>query len=218
MTSKCHPRETGKTHVKSIRCNGLLFVALSLSGFAGCANVSAPRPAASAPELLASDVPAEGRMKGIVVNRSYEDFFVHEGVETRRRIELAWDYDRATAIRRTYDLDGKLLQTEDVAGAEMRLTPVEDERVKALVRGYPGLRDIAARDGVVIWAGGFVMRKPGDRYCDRGTRCIYAILAEDGGFTPIQRAIVDLQRDRVVYPDFDAGSRRPNESPSLGSH
>ena len=62
------------------------------------------------------------------------------------------------------------------------------------------------------------MRKPGDRYCDRGTRCIYAILAEDGGFTPIQRAIVDLQRDRVVYPDFDAGSRRPNESPSLGSH
>jgi len=204
--------------VKSMRCNGLLIVALSLLGFAGCASVPAPRPAASAPELVASDVSAEGRMKGIVANRSYEDFFVHEGVETRRRIELAWDYDRATAIRRTYDLDGTLLQTEDVTGAEMRLTPLEDERVKALVRGYPGLRDIAARTGVVIWAGGFVMRKPGDRYCDRGTRCIYAILAEDGGFTPIQRAIVDLQRDRVVYPDFDAGSRRQNESPSLGSH
>ncbi len=201
-----------------MRCNGLLIVALSLLGFAGCASVPAPRPAASAPELVASDVSAEGRMKGIVANRSYEDFFVHEGVETRRRIELAWDYDRATAIRRTYDLDGTLLQTEDVTGAEMRLTPLEDERVKALVRGYPGLRDIAARTGVVIWAGGFVMRKPGDRYCDRGTRCIYAILAEDGGFTPIQRAIVDLQRDRVVYPDFDAGSRRQNESPSLGSH
>ena len=204
--------------MKSIRCNGPFIVALSLLGFAGCASVPAPRPAVSAPELVASDVSAEGRMKGIVANRSYEDFFVHEGVETRRRIELAWDYDRATAIRRTYDLAGTLLQTEDVTGAEMRLTPLEDERVKALVRGYPGLRDIAARTGVVIWAGGFVMRKPGDRYCDRGTRCIYAILAEDGGFTPIQRAIVDLQRDRVVYPDFDAGSRRQNESPSLGSH
>jgi hypothetical protein len=59
----------------------------------------------------------------------------------------------------------------------------------------------------VIWAGGFVMRKPGDRYCDRGTRCIYAILAEDEGFRPLRRAIVDLQRDRVVYPDFDAESR-----------
>ena len=52
-----HPGKRNKTHVKSIRCNGLLFVALSLSGFAGCANVSAPRPAASAPELVASDVP-----------------------------------------------------------------------------------------------------------------------------------------------------------------
>ncbi|HEY6941150.1 hypothetical protein [Dokdonella sp.] len=201
-----------------IRRNRILLVALSLSAFAGCASVSGPRPAPPAPELVASDVPEAGRMKGIVINRSYEDFFVHDGVETRRRIELAWDYDRGTAIRRTYDLDGKLLQTEDVVGAEMRLTPLEDERVKALVRGYPGLREIAARDGVIIWAGGFVMRKPGDRYCDRGTRCIYAILAEDGGFTPIQRAIVDLQRDRVVYPDFDAGSRRQEESPSLGSH
>lgn len=157
-------------------------------------------------------------MKGIVVNRSYEDFFVHDGVETRRRIEFAWDYGRGTAIRRTYDLDGRLLSTEDLGGAEMHATPAEDERVKALVHGYPGLRDIAARDGVVIWGGGFVMRAPGDRYCDRGTRCIYAILAEDDGFTPIRRAIVDLQRDRVVYPDFDAESRRQNKSNSPGSH
>jgi hypothetical protein len=159
------------------------------------------------PELVASNLSDAGRMKGIVVNRSYEDFFVHDGVETRRRIELAWDYDRATAIRRTYDLEGKLLQAEDIAGAEMRLTPIEDERVKALVLGYPDLRPIATHPGVVIWAGGFVMRKPGDRYCDRGTRCIYAILAEDEGFRPLRRAIVDLQRDRVVYPDFDAESR-----------
>lgn len=174
----------------------------------GCAFAPRTGPARATPELVASEVPAAGRMKGIVINRSYEDFFVHDGVETRRRIELAWDYDRATAIRRTYDLDGKLLLTEDIAGAEMRLTPAEDERVKALVLGYPTLRSIATQPGVVIWAGGFVMRKPGDRYCDRGTRCIYAILAEDGGFKPLRRAIVDLQRDRVVYPDFDAESRR----------
>lgn len=194
-------------------------IVLLVFALAGCAATPGPRPAAPAPELVASDAPADGRMKGIVINRSYEDFFVHDGVETRRRIELAWDYDRGTAIRRTYDLDGRLLANEDVAGAEMRLTPDEDERVKALVRGYPGgLGKLAERAGVVIWAGGFVMRKPGDRYCDRGTRCIYAILAEDGGFTPLQRAIVDLQRDRVVYPDFDAESRRAKESPSLGSH
>lgn len=201
-----------------MHCKSSLLATLAIAALAGCAHAPGPRPAAPAPELVASKVSPEGRMRGIVVNRSYEDFFVHGGVETRRRIELAWDYDRGTAIRRTYDLDDKLLSTEDVAGAEMRLTPAEDERVKALVRGYPGLGDVATREGVIIWAGGFVMRKPGDRYCDRGTRCIYAILAEDGGFTPIRRAIVDLQRDRVVYPDFDAESRRTKESPSLGSH
>lgn len=184
----------------------------ALLALAGCASTPRNGPARAMPELVASTVSDAGRMKGIVVNRSYEDFFVHDGVETRRRIELAWDYDRATAIRRTYDLDGKLLQTEDIPGAEMRLTPLEDDRVKALVNGYPILGEIAQQPGVVIWAGGFVMRKPGDRYCDRGTRCIYAILAADGGFRAIRRAIVDLQRDRVVYPDFDAESR--NEVPS----
>lgn len=194
--------------MKSIHASRSILAALVLLVLAGCASTPRSGPARAMPELVASDISDAGRMKGIVINRSYEDFFVHDGVETRRRIELAWDYDRATAIRRTYDLDGKLLKTEDVPGAEMRLTPVEDERVKALVLGYPELRAIATRPGVVIWAGGFVMRKPGDRYCDRGTRCIYAILAEDGGFRPLRRAIVDLQRDRVVYPDFDAESRR----------
>jgi hypothetical protein len=179
---------------------------------------SAPRsPASAAPELIASDVPDAGRMSGIVINRSYGDFFVVKGKEVRRRIELAWDYDRGTAMRRTYDTAGKLLLTEDVPGAEMRLTPIEDERLKALVSGYPTLKDVVKQPGVVIWGGGFVMRKPGDRYCDRGTRCIYAILSKDGGFTPIVRAIVDLQRDRVVYPDYDAASRQDIAKPSMGN-
>jgi hypothetical protein len=195
-------------YVKSTHANRLMPAVLALLALAGCASTPRTGPARATPELIASDVPDAGRMKGIVINRSYEDFFVHDGVETRRRIELAWDYERATAIQRTYDLDGKLLRTEDLASAEMRLTPAEDDRVKALVLGYPDLRSIATEPGVVIWAGGFVMRKQGDRYCDRGTRCIYAILAKDGGFKPLRRAIVDLQRDRVVYPDFDAESRR----------
>jgi hypothetical protein len=184
-----------------------------------CATPAAhgPRPAAAAPELVPSDVAESGRMKGIVINRRYGDFFMIDGKKVRREIELAWDYGRGTAIRRTYDLSGALLQTEDLPGAEMRLTPVEDERLKDLVRGYPTLKDIAGEPGVVIWAGGFVMRIPGDRYCDAGTRCIYATLSRDGGFTPIVRAIVDLQRDRVVYPDFDPGTRSKAEKPSTGS-
>lgn len=196
------------------------FAIAALAGTLGaCATMSppGPRPAAAAPELVPSDVAESGRMKGIVINRRYGDFFMIDGKEVHREIELAWDYDRGTAIRRTYDLSGKLLQTEDLPGAEMRLTPVEDERLKDLVRGYPTLKSVASEPGVVIWAGGFVMRIPGDRYCDTGTRCIYATLSKDGGFTPIVRAIVDLQRDRVVYPDFDPGTRSKAEKPSMGS-
>lgn len=184
-----------------------------------CATTSpqGPRPAADAPELVASEVDPGGRMQGIVINRRYGDFFMIDGKEVHREIELAWDYGRGTAIRRTYDLSGELLKTEDLPGAEMRLTPVEDERLKDLVRGYPTLKGVANEPGVVIWAGGFVMRIPGDRYCDTGTRCIYATLSRDGGFTPIVRAIVDLQRDRVVYPDFDPGTRSKTAKPSMGS-
>lgn len=202
----------------SSRC----FVVVLAGALGACAALPSqqqqgPRAAAAAPELVPSDVDESGRMQGIVVNRRYGDFFMIDGKEVHREIELAWDYGRGTAIRRTYALTGELLQTEDLPGAEMRLTPLEDERVKALVRGYPTLKDVANQPGVVIWAGGFVMRIPGDRYCDRGTRCIYATLSRDGGFTPIVRAIVDLQRDRVVYPDFDPGTRSKAEKTSMGS-
>lgn len=179
-------------------------IAVVLLGLAlaGCASVTrAPAPASV--ELVASDVPEAGRMKGIVINRRYGDFFVIDRQEVRREIELAWDYDRGTAIRRTYDLSGALLGTEDLPGAEMRLTEIEDARVKALVSGYPTLKDIVKQPGVVIWAGGFVWRKPGDQWCDQGTRCIHAILSTDNGFTAVAHAIVDLQRDRVVYPEYD---------------
>jgi hypothetical protein len=182
----------------------------------GCA--STPRASAGdTAGLVASDVPADGRMKGVIVNRRYGDFFVKNGVETRREIEFAWDYDRKTAIRRTYDMSGKLLLTEDLPGAEMRLTPLENDRVKALVSGYPTLKDIVKQPGVVIWAGGFVLRQPGDRWCDSGTRCIHAILSDDNGVTAVAHAIVDLQRDRVVYPEYDMEQYRKTAKHSLGS-
>lgn len=182
----------------------------------GCASYR-PMPAAPAPELIPSDVSESGRMHGIVINRRYGDFFIIVGEEVRREIELAWDYDRGTAIRRTYDLQGKLLETEDLPGADFSLTAPEKERVKDLVRGYPTLKDAVNQPGVDIWAGGFVLREPGDRYCDKGTRCIHAIVSGDNGYTAVAHAIVDLQRDRVVYPDFDPESRAKKPKSQAGN-
>lgn len=201
-----------KSCLDAVSRSGLLV----LFALAGCASAPSPK-AADSSALVASDVPESGRMRGIVVNRRYVDFFVVEGREIRREIELAWDYDRGTAIKRTYDLSGKLLSTEGLPGAEMRLTPLEDERVKALVSGYPTLREIVKQPGVVIWAGGFVLRKPGDRWCDAGTRCIHAIMSDDNGVTAVAHAIVDLQRDRVVYPEYDMEQYQLNRKSSAGS-
>lgn len=152
---------------------------------------------------IASDVPAEGRLHGYVMERHYGDFFIIDGKEVRRQIEYGWDYDRATGVRKTFDPEGRLLQSEDLAGGEMALNETEAERVRALVRGHPALKAIANGDDVVIWAEGFLRRVPGDRYCDKGSRCIHAILAKDKGLTAVGHAMVDLQSDRVVYPFYD---------------
>ena len=66
---------------------------------------------------------------------------------------------------------------------------------------------------VVIWAGGFAFRKPGDPYCDRGSRCIHAIAAADHGDTVVAHAIVDLQSDRVVYPFYQPADGEPFAKP-----
>jgi len=150
-----------------------------------------------------SDTPAAGRMHGYVIERRYGDFAMVGGKEVRFDVEYGWDYDRATGVRRTFDTTGKLLTSEDLINGEMALGEIERERVRQLVRTQPQLKAIANGPDVVIWGEGFLWRVPGDPYCDRGSRCIHAIIAKDGGLTAVGHAMVDLQTDRVVYPFYD---------------
>ena len=179
------------------------FVAIALSAsLSSCVTpVRKANVAADAP--MPSDVPAAGRMRGYVIERRYGDFAMVDGKEIRFDVEYGWDYDRATGVRKTYDATGKLQDTQDLVNGEMALNEVERERVRALVLGHPSLKSIANAKDVVIWGGGFLWREPGDRYCDRGSRCIHAIIAKDGGLTAVGHAMVDLQTDRVVYPFYD---------------
>jgi hypothetical protein len=150
-----------------------------------------------------SDTPAAGRMRGYVIERRYGDFAMVDGKEVRFDVEYGWDYDRATGVRRTFDTTGKLRTSEDLINGEMALGEIERERVRQLVRTQPQLKSIANGPDVVIWAEGFLWRVTGDHYCDRGSRCIHAIIAKDGGLTAVGHAMVDLQTDRVVYPFYD---------------
>lgn len=163
----------------------------------GCANVGAGRPD--------SGVDHSGRMRGYVESSRVTDFCPDQRQrrdDERCVVTRGWDYDRGVTIVRTYDPDGKLIGTVEPAGADLSLTAIEKARVEALLRTDPRTRDIVDKPGVMIWAGGFAMREPGDRWCDRGSRCIRAIAATDNGDTAILHSVVDLMQDEVVYPDY----------------
>jgi len=175
---------------------------------AGCASQPAKKTAAP------SAVPAPaGRMHGYVVARRHGDFVLVDGKEQRREVEYGWDYARGVALRRTFDGDGHLLETREMVGANLSLTEAEAARARQLVRAQPDLKPLVDRQDVVIWAGGFAFRKPGDPYCDRGSRCIHAIAAADHGDTVVAHAIVDLQSDRVVYPFYQPVDGEPFAKP-----
>lgn len=185
-----------------------VFIALAASLLLAACAAQRGGSRMSSDSPVASDVPAAGRMRGYVMERRVGDFVMREGKEVRLEVEYGWDYDRAVGMRKTFDVAGKLLHSEDLVNGEMALNEVEAERVRALVRGQPALKAIANGPDVVIWAEGFLWRVTGDRYCDKGSRCIHAIIAKDKGLTAVGHAMIDLQSDRVVYPFYDGSAMK----------
>lgn len=183
--------------------------ALAATAVLAACSGPAPKRDAGAGRVVASDVPAQGRLHGYTVTRRNGDFVMVDGKEQRRDVEYGWDYDHAVGLRRTFDADGHLLETAELTGADLGLTDAERARAEALVRGHPALRELVARPDVVLWVGGFAFRKPGDPYCDRGSRCIHMIAGSDYGTHAIAHAIVDLQSDRVVYPFYQPAEGEP---------
>ncbi|TCO38720.1 hypothetical protein [Dokdonella fugitiva] len=166
-----------------------------------CAATTVPR--SGAPQ------PGSERLRGYVMSRRNSDFIMVDGKELRREVEYGWDYDHALALRKVFDLDGHLLETAELAGADLGLTEAEQARARALVVADERLHALVDRPDVVIWAGGFSFRKPEGQDCVRGSRCIHVIAAADHGTTAVAHAIVDLQGDRVVYPFYQPADGEP---------
>ncbi|MFC4821805.1 hypothetical protein [Dokdonella ginsengisoli] len=193
----------------STRIPVLLFAALCTA----CAGQSARVKRSAADAGTTKDVAGAGRLHGYVVGRRHSDFSWKDGKEQRFQVEYGWDYDQGIALRKTFDQSGALLKTQRVTGEEPPLTEAERERVQVLVREQPELKPLIERPGVVVWAGGFVYRKPGDPYCGDRTRCIHAIASADGGNTAVSHSIVDLQSDRVVYPFYRPSDEKTSTKP-----
>lgn len=171
----------------------------------GCARGTAPS---------ASGIDHSGRMRGYVESSRVTDFCPDQRQrrdDERCVVTRGWDYERGVTIVRTFDPAGKLIDKVEPPGSDLSLTAAEKARVEALVRMDPRTRGIVDMPGVMIWAGGFVMREPGDPWCDRGSRCIRAIAATDGGNNAILHSVVDLMRDEVVYPVSPPNGEKPTD-------
>lgn len=177
-----------------------------------CTSPSAPE---AVEEPIASAAPSDGRMSGYVMLRRYQDRFNVDGQEVVRDVEYGWDYARGMTVLKMFDTDGRLVSSEDRPGESLRLNEAENARAEALVRTHPQLEQILNQPGdTKIWIGGFILREPDDPFCKPGSRCVHVIASKDQGNTPVAHAIVDLMRDRVVYPFYhqQAGSESGKRS------
>lgn len=149
-------------------------------------------------------------MRGYVESSRVTDFCPDQASRPgtdRCIVTRGFDYAAGATVVRMYDPSGTLIRTDHPPGANLSLTPPEQARVEALVRADPRIAAIANRHDVMLWSGGFVMREPGDRHCDRGSRCIRVIAAADGGNDVVLHSVVDLMSDRVVYPFYEPSGK-----------
>ncbi len=194
----------------------LLCKILAAAGFSIAMLLSA---CSSAPRMRASfesEVDHSGRMRGYVESSKVTDFCPDQSTrrdDERCTVTRGFDYSRVLTIVRTYDPTGKLINSVDVAGADLSLTDVERARIETLIRADPRTKDIVNAPGVMLWDGGFVMREPGDQFCDRGSRCIRVIAATHEGDNAILHSVVDLVADRVVYPSYTSSRNKSVNQP-----
>lgn len=183
------------------RVAGMVLLIGSLAA-AACSTPRASRVDAG-DEPVASLADPDGRMRGYAFARKYQDVVKIDGKNVQQTVEYGYDYDRRSAVRRISDASGALMSEELLPTESLRANERESARLVELVRTHPQLGPLMQQPDLHIHTGGFVVREPGDRYCDVGSRCLRVIVSSGDGSTRVLHAVVDLVRDRVVYPFYD---------------
>lgn len=181
------------------RRSGALALDASVPDAVG-AEAPSPSRAHAVAEPLASAANPAGRITGYQFARRYQDVVKTGSGTVSQMVEYGFDYDRRVTVRRIFTSDGTLV-AEDLFEAEsLHANPAESARVRELVETHPQLGPLMSRRDLLVHAGGFVVREPGDPYCDIGSRCLRFIVSTGDGSETVIHAIVDLVTDRVVYP------------------
>mgnify|MGYP001440944863 CR=1 FL=1 len=137
-----------------------------------------------------------------VLVREYDDEVkLGDGREQRMHVAYLWDYTAAVARERQTAPDGSLISDRLLPALTLNATAAELAYAVALLRQDAAINARFTDDSDIY--GGFSQREPGDAHCDLGSRCIHVIVSRDSGRYKVAHAIVDLQRGRVVDPDYD---------------
>lgn len=190
----------------SVRCGRLLLVGIAITLMSACTATSV-RPtgdsAANSSEPVASAADPAGRLHGYQFARRYDDVVRIDGRSVQQTVEYGFDYDRALTVRRIYDPAGTLVSEDELPAESLRANPAEEARLLELVQTHPDLGPKMNEPGLLVHAGGFVVREPDDPYCGLGSRCLRFIVSKGDGSIPHIHAVVDLVSDRVVHPFYD---------------
>lgn len=197
MTSKHRPTETVLASFQGSTTSWrALLLATSLAALAGCASTP---PASSTGKL---DPRADLAGHRVEVTTVYEHEVKTDAGEQWQRVEYGWDYTDAVSYELTTDLDGNKLMFRHVPGQILRATEREQEVANDLVRRHPALAATAATPGAAF-EGGFILMERDHPHCHLKSRCVYVLVSTDNGRNKIIQAIVDLQTEQVVDPNFD---------------
>jgi hypothetical protein len=174
----------------------LVLPAIVLGLLAGCATTPPDAP------IGKLDPRADLAGHRVEVTTVYEHEVKTDAGEQWQRVEYGWDYTDAVSYELTTDLDGNKLMFRHVPGQILRATEREQEVANDLVRRHPALAATAATPGAAF-EGGFILMERDHPHCHLKSRCVYVLVSTDNGRNKIIQAIVDLQTEQVVDPNFD---------------
>jgi len=201
------------------RVGGLAAAFVILVGFGGSSSAQttiapaqttiapARPPISPAPTPIASGSTTIGRNTRPVrlLRTWYDDIKTRRG-DLQRRVEIVYDYPRATAYERAYTLDGRMLWSRRIRVNPPQPTPEEIAEAKDIVRADPELSRVMTRFSAEL-EGGFLAEEKRGRACGPGTRCVLVQVVAPHHAGLIRWTAVDLVQQRIAYSTFVPSER-----------
>ena len=118
-----------------------------------------------------------------------------------RRVDILYDYQRASAFERTYTLDGKLISARRIVVNPPTPSQAEIEEAFEIVRQDPELARIIRRYKAEL-EGGFIIEEGRLKPCGPGSRCLLIQVLSPDHSGLIRVTGVDLVKQKVTYRNF----------------